>query len=118
MPSPPDSTLTDTTARHLGKGSDGAIVTDAEDEARFLTAYTNGTLFNPYFLSILWKGNPGGCGGSLVYLGSGSGNGFKSDVVYAIDGTRVTVLLLNGVRPGGSGFARSAAAAQSLYCAA
>ena len=111
-------TLTDTTARHLGKGADGAIVTDAKDEARFLTAYTNGTLFDPQFLNELWAGNPSGCGDPLVYLGSGSGDGFKSDVVYAIDGTRVTVLLLNGVTPNGSGFARSAAAANSLYCAA
>jgi CubicO group peptidase (beta-lactamase class C family) len=113
-----NGTLTDTTAWHLGKGADGAIVTDAKDEARFLTAYTNGTLFNPYFLSILWRGNPSGCSGPLVYLGSGAGNGFKSDVVYATDGSRVTVLLLNGITPGESGFARSAAAANSLYCAA
>ena len=42
-----NGTLTDTTAWHLGKGADGAIVTDAKDEARFLTAFTNGTLFDP-----------------------------------------------------------------------
>jgi hypothetical protein len=42
---------------------DGAIVTDAKHEARFLTAYTNGTLLKPYFLSILWRGNPSGCSG-------------------------------------------------------
>ena len=39
-----NGTLTDTTARHFGKGADGAIVTDATDEATFLTALTNGTL--------------------------------------------------------------------------
>ena len=110
--------LTDKTAEHPGKGADGAIVTDAKDEARFLTAYSNGTLFDPQFLNELSAGNPSGCGAPLVYLGSGAGNGFKSDVVYAIDGSRVAVLLLNGVTAGGSGFARSAAAAQSLYCAA
>jgi CubicO group peptidase (beta-lactamase class C family) len=114
-----NGTLTDTTAWHLGKGVDGAIVTDAKDEARFLTAYANGTLFDPQFLTELgWVGNPSGCGRPLVYLGSGAGNGFKSDVVYAIDGSRVTVLLLNGITPGESGFAHSAAAAGSLYCAA
>ena len=104
--------LTDKTAEHPGKGADGAIVTDAKDEARFLTAYSNGTLFDRQFLDELWAGHPSGCGAPLVYLGSGAGDGFKSDVVYAIDGSRVTVLLLNGVTPGGSGFARSAAAAQ------
>ena len=112
-----DGTVTDTTAWHLGKGADGAIVTDAKDEAKFLSAFTNGTLFDPQLLRNLWAGNPSGCGDPLVYLGSGAGNGFKSDVVYAVDGSRVAVLLLNGVRPGGTGFARSAAAAGSLYCA-
>ena len=42
-----DGSLTDTTAWHVGKGADGAIVTDAADEARFLTAFTNGTLLDP-----------------------------------------------------------------------
>ena len=61
-----NGTITDTTARHPGKGADGAIVTDAKDEARFLTAYTNGTLFDPQFLHELgWVGNPSGCGAPL-----------------------------------------------------
>ena len=110
--------VTDTTAWHARKGADGAIVTDAEDEARFLKALTNGKLVEPQILSLLWKGNPSGCGGPLVYAGSGAGDGFKSDVVYAVDGSRVAVLLLNGRRPGETGFARSATAANSLYCAA
>ena len=108
--------LTDTTARHFGKGADGAIVTDAKDEARFLTAFTNGTLFDPNFLGNLGAGGPSGCGGPFVHIGSGAGDGFKSDVVYAVDGSRVAVLLLNG-RSGEAAFARSAAAASSLYCA-
>jgi len=110
-------TLTDTTAWHLGKGADGAIVTDAKDEARFLTAFTNGTLLDPNILGELGTGDPSGCSGPLVHIGSGAGDGFKSDVVYAVDGSRVAVLLLNGVRPGETRFARSAAAAGSLYCA-
>jgi D-alanyl-D-alanine carboxypeptidase len=110
-------TITDTTAWHLGKGADGAIVTDAKDEARFLTGFTSGKLLDPAFLGELGTGDPSGCGGPSVHSGSGAGDGFKSDVVCAIDGSRVAVLLLNGVRAGHTGFARSAAAAGSLYCA-
>jgi D-alanyl-D-alanine carboxypeptidase len=111
-------TLTDTTARHFGKGADGAIVTDATDEATFLTALTNGTLLDPTILPEIGSGDPSGCGGPLVHSGSGAGDGFKSDVVYAADGRRVAVLLLNGRMPGETGFARAAAAANGLYCAA
>jgi D-alanyl-D-alanine carboxypeptidase len=113
-----DGTLTDTTAWHLGKGADGAIVTDAKDEASFLTALTDGTLLDSSILGELGAGDPSGCGGPHVHIGSGAGNGFKSDVVYSVDGSRVAVLLLNGRTPGETGFARSAAAANSLYCAA
>ena len=111
-----NGTLTDATAWHLGKGADGAIVTDAKDEARFLTALTNGTLLQPDILGELGTGDPSGCNGPLTHAGSGAGDGFKSDVVYAVDGSRVAVLLLNGTR-GETGFARSGAAAASLYCA-
>jgi D-alanyl-D-alanine carboxypeptidase len=111
-----NGTLTDTTAWHLGKGADGAIVTNATDEAGFLTALTDGTLLHPDVLGELGAGDPSGCGGAFVHSGSGAGNGFKSDVVYAVDGSRVAVLLLNGTR-GATGFARSAAAANNLYCA-
>jgi D-alanyl-D-alanine carboxypeptidase len=113
-----DGTLTDTTAKHFGKGADGAIVTDAADEARFLTALTNGTLLHPSILGEIGAGDPSGCGGPPVHIGSGAGDGFKSDVVYAVDGSRVAVLLLNGRTPGQTGYARAAAAANDLYCAA
>jgi D-alanyl-D-alanine carboxypeptidase len=112
-----DGTLTDTTAWHPGKGADGAIVTDATDEARFLTAFTDGTLLDSSVLRETGAGDPSGCSGPLVHIGSGAGNGFKSDVVYAVDGSRVAVLLLNGKTPGETGYARAAAAANSLYCA-
>ena len=59
--------LADTTAWHLGKGADGAIVTDANDEATFLTALTNGTLLHPSALYELGAGDPSGCGGPLVH---------------------------------------------------
>lgn len=111
-----NGTLTDMTSRHLGKGADGAIVTDAADEARFLTAYSTGKLFAPPLLRELWRGSPSGCGGTEVYAGTGAGDGFLSNVVWAVDRSRVAVLLLNGRRPGETGFARSAAAATNLYC--
>jgi D-alanyl-D-alanine carboxypeptidase len=111
-----NGTLTDTTARHFGKGADGAIVTDATDEATFHTALTNGTLLQTA-LYELGAGDPSGCSGPLVHTASGAGDGFKSDVVYAADGSRVAVLLLNGRTPGDNGSARLAAAAADLYCA-
>jgi len=114
-----NGTLTDTTAWHRGKGADGAIVTDAKDEAAFLTALTNGALLHPNILGELGTGDPSNCGGPSVHGDPGAGNGFTSDVVYAVDGSRVAVLLLNGVMPGETktGWARSTAAAASLYCA-
>ena len=79
---------------------------------------TNGTLLDPNILGELGAGDPSGCSGPPVHSGSGAGNGFKTDVVYAVDGSRVAVLLLNGITPGETGYARAAAAASSLYCAA
>jgi D-alanyl-D-alanine carboxypeptidase len=113
-----DGTLTDTTARHPGKGADGAIVTDAEDEASFLTALSNGTLVDRSVRGEIGAGARSGCSGPRVHLGSGAGDWFESDVVYAIDGSRVAVLFLNGRTPGETGFARAAAAVNNLYCAA
>ena len=112
-----NGTLTDKTAWHLGKGADGAIVTDAKDEATFLTALANGTLLHPGALYELGPGDPSSCGGPPVHDVSGAGDGFISDVFYAADGSRVAVLLLNGRTSGETGSARSAAAAASLYCA-
>jgi len=114
-----DGTLTDTTAWHYGKGADGAIVTDAEDEATFLTALTDGTLLDASTLGELGEGDRSGCGGPSVHGDPGAGEGFESNVVYAADGSRVAVLLLNGVTPGETrtGWARSTSAAASLYCA-
>jgi hypothetical protein len=112
-----DGTVTDTTASHYGKGADGAIVTDAEDEARFLTALTDGTLLHPSSVGELGAGDPSGCGGPPVHGDSAAGDGFKSDVLYAVNGTRVAVLLLNGKTHGQTVYARAAAAVNDLYCA-
>jgi D-alanyl-D-alanine carboxypeptidase len=112
-----DGTVTDATDWHYGKGADGAIVTNAEDEARFLTALTDGTLLHPTSLGELGAGDPSGCGGPPVHGDPAAGDGFKSDVLYAVDGSRVAVLLLNGKTPGETGYARAAAAVNDLYCA-
>jgi hypothetical protein len=79
---------------------------------------TDGTLLNRSILGEIGAGDPSGCSGPPVHLGSGAGDGFKSEVVYAVDGSRVAVLLLNGRTSGDTEFARAAAAANSLYCAA
>jgi CubicO group peptidase (beta-lactamase class C family) len=113
-----DGSLNDTTAWHFAKGADGAIVTDATDEGRFLTAFTDGTLLGPGVIYETGTGDPSGCGGPNVHIGSGSGDGFKSEVVYAVDGSAVAVLLLNGRRAGEAGDARAGTAVQKLYCAA
>ena len=112
-----DGTVTDTTAWHYGKGADGAIVTDATDEGRFLAALTNGMLLSPSILGELGPGDPSGCGAPPVHGDPGAGDGFKSDVVYAVDGSRIAVLLLNGKTPGETGYARAAEAVSDLYCA-
>jgi hypothetical protein len=66
-----------------------SISAKAKDEAKFLTAFTNGALFDRNFLGA---GEPSGCSGPLVYVGNGAGDSFKSDVVYAVDDRRVAVL--------------------------
>lgn len=112
-----DGTVTDATAWHYGKGADGAIVTDAQEEARFLTGLTDGTLLPPSVLGELGPGDPSGCGGPPVHGDPAAGDGFRSHVIYAADGSRAAVLLLNGNAPGETGNARAAAAVTDLYCA-
>jgi D-alanyl-D-alanine carboxypeptidase len=105
--------LVDQTAIHPGKFADGAIVTDAQDEATFLRAAMNGTLF----AKAGWLGLYGtaagatGCGGP-AYMGEGSGNGYHSYVLYDDTGDHIAVLLLN------RDSVNAAAAAQRLYCGA
>jgi D-alanyl-D-alanine carboxypeptidase len=112
-----DGTLADTTARHRGKGADGAIVTNAKDWATFLTALTDGTLLHSNSLSELGTGDPSSCGGPSVRSDNGAGDGFASDFVSAVDGSRLAVLLLNEGTPSKSEFTRAAAAVAGLYCA-
>jgi D-alanyl-D-alanine carboxypeptidase len=105
--------LVDQTAIHPGKFADGAIVTDAQDEATFLRAAMNGTLFDKAGWLDLYGAAAGsnGCG-SPAYSGEGAGNGYHSYVLYDNTGNHVAVLLLNRDR------GNAAAAAQRLYCSA
>jgi D-alanyl-D-alanine carboxypeptidase len=102
--------LLDTTAMHSGKFADGAIVTNAKEEAAFLRAAMDGTLFRRQWWTDLY-GAPGqriGCG--LAYTGEGAGDGYRSYVVFSARGDRIAVLLLNGNRAIGP------SAVRRLYC--
>ena len=118
----PDGPLMDMTAAHAGIGAEGAVVSNAEDTARFLVALMQGKLLGPEQLELMktsgfWSGgDPTGCGG-VAYGHSGGGAGFKTNVWVSGDGRRVAVLLLNG-RGDAAADARAGAAMTRLYCAA
>jgi D-alanyl-D-alanine carboxypeptidase len=105
--------LVDTTAMHPAKFSDGAIVTNARDEATFLHAAMDGTLF-PKARWLGLYGSPAGATGcgAPAYAGTGTGDGYRSHVWFDETGERVAVLLLNQNR------GDAAAAALRLFCAA
>ena len=98
---------------HPGKFADGAIVTDAQDEATFLDALMNGKLINKQLWIDLYgaPANPTGCA-APAYAGTGAGDAYRSYVWYAGTGGRIVVLLLN------ENVGNGAPAALRLYCAA
>ena len=110
------------TAAHAGIGAEGAVVSNAEDTARFLVALMQGKLLGPEQLELMktsgfWSGgDPTGCGG-VAYGHSGGGAAFKTNVWVSGDGRRVAVLLLNG-RGDAAADVRAGAAMTRLYCAA
>lgn len=117
-----DGSLTEATAITFGKGADGAIVTDATDEAIFLKALVDGTLGIRQQVLDFWGAsgrNGPGCPGD-AFLGVGAGAASRSYVYYDHTGTRVAVLLLNGFREttAALGDKEAEAAARSLYCGA
>jgi D-alanyl-D-alanine carboxypeptidase len=104
--------LADMTASHPGKFSDGAIVTDARDEATFLQALIAGKLFDLSRWHELY-GTPASLTCSThAWAGDGAGNGYRSFVWYDDAGGRVAVLLVNSAE------GNAAPAARKLYCAA
>ena len=118
----PGGPLADMTAAHAGIGAEGAVVSNAEDTARFLIALMQGKLLGPEQLELMktsgfWSGgDPTGCGG-VAYGHSGGGAAFKTNVWVSGDGRRVAVLLLNG-RGDAAADLRAGAAMTHLYCAA
>ncbi|MGZ8782612.1 MAG: serine hydrolase domain-containing protein [Gaiellaceae bacterium] len=117
----PDGGLTDMTAAHAGIGAEGAVVSNAEDTARFLVSLMQGKLLGPEQLALMkqggfWSGGvPTGCG-EVAFGHSGAGAAFKTDVWVSGDGERVAVLLLNG-RGDAAADARAGATMNRLYCA-
>lgn len=115
----------DATDRHPAIGAGGGIVSNAEETATFLRSLMQGKLLGSRELAgmrgpNLWLGGERtGCAGP-AYGWSGAGDGYKTNVWVAGDGSRVAVLLLNArvVDDGqayGDGLAGAALA--RLYCA-
>jgi D-alanyl-D-alanine carboxypeptidase len=105
--------LVDTTTMHPGKFSDGAIVTNAQDEAAFLRGAMRGALFDKASWVDLYGLPATTTCGSLSYAGEGAGDGYRSYVWFDTTGDHVAVLLVNRNRAD-----HAAAAARSLYCGA
>jgi D-alanyl-D-alanine carboxypeptidase len=104
--------VADMTASHAGKFSDGAIVTDARDEATFLRALIAGKLFDISRWHELYGTPASQTCATYAWEGDGAGNGYRSFVWYDDAGSRVAVLLVNSAE------GHAAPAAQRLYCAA
>jgi D-alanyl-D-alanine carboxypeptidase len=107
-----DGRLVDKTSIHPGKFADGAIVTTAPDEATFVRAAMNGTLFERKLWVDLYGTPSNKICGSRTYIGEGAGNGYHGYVWYDTTGNHIAILLFNADRLNGT------AAVRSLYCAA
>jgi D-alanyl-D-alanine carboxypeptidase len=104
----------------FGMGADGGIVTDAAEEATFITALLDDQLGVRRQLLDFWGargGNGRGCPGN-AFLGIGSNDAGSSYVYADHTGTHVAVLLLNGSRERtrAPGDQMAEAAARRLYC--
>ena len=117
----PNGTLTDTTASTFGKGADGAIVTDAADEATFVRASVDNKLHIRQALLMFYgtiAGNQAACPGNAFH-GVGAGAASWAYVYYNASASRIAVLLLNGSLASSANKTsepKAAAAAASLYC--
>jgi D-alanyl-D-alanine carboxypeptidase len=120
--------LVDATRLDMGglEGS-GGIVSDARDEARFLTALMQGKIVSPTLVAELQTPSEVtsyGFGtavsimcGDTVFTHGGATRATMAEVAVNRDGSRVTVLLLNGRTWNSSGDTQPEQALQSLYCA-
>jgi CubicO group peptidase (beta-lactamase class C family) len=116
-----DGSLTEATAFTVGKGADGAIVTDAADEAAFPKALLDNRLgIRQQVLDFFGASgsNGPGCPGD-PFIGTGAGAASRSYVYYDHTGSHIAVLLLNGFRERTAVTAdpKAEAAARRLYCA-
>ena len=110
-------------------GAEGGIVSNAQDEARFLVALMQGRILSKPFLKqletpsaasgtyALGTGVNETCAGT-AYAHNGGGYGWASSVAVSGDGKRVAVLLLNGRATNDSVDASNATALLELFCAA
>jgi D-alanyl-D-alanine carboxypeptidase len=118
-----DGGWTDVTDDHFGKGADGGIVSDAADTATFLTHLMRGDILQRRQLTALqgdafWiGGSDSDCAGT-VFDAVGAGDGYRAHILVNRDGTRATVLLLNGRTSTAPVDETAASAALQLYCAA
>jgi D-alanyl-D-alanine carboxypeptidase len=111
---------TDATATHYGKGADGGIVADAADVGTFLRSLMNGDLLDADHIAqmqqrLFGDGMDGGCG-DAAYDAIGTGDAYRTYVNVNADGSRVTVLLLNGRIVPGDVTDAAADASRALYC--
>jgi D-alanyl-D-alanine carboxypeptidase len=116
-----NGTLTDTTAWTFGKGADGAIVTDAADEATFLRATVDNQLHirQAFLLFYGWTGGKQARCPGHAFQGVGAGAASWAYAYYNAPASRIAVLLLNGRLASSAGKTtepKAAAAAASLYC--
>jgi D-alanyl-D-alanine carboxypeptidase len=112
--------LVDVTARHWGKGADGALVSNAEDEATFLKAMMNDELgIRQQVLAFFGAAaSDETCPGN-AYSGTGAGDGYRTYVYYDHTGDRIAVLMLNGHRETtAASEPRADVAIRRLFCAA
>jgi D-alanyl-D-alanine carboxypeptidase len=103
-----NGTLTDATGWTQGLAANGAILSDAADEAHFLQALMRGQILKPTQLTALKTPyldgyglgiavQQDGCGASgTAYGHNGSGDGYMSSVQVSPNGSRVAVVLING----------------------
>lgn len=116
-------------ATHLDMGGlsgSGGIVSDVRDEATFLTALMQGKILSRPMLSQLQTAGLGNYGfgtgvmpmcGDTVYNHGGATRATMTQVAVDGDGSRVTVLLLNGRTWNSWGDNEPQQALQTLYCA-
>jgi len=118
-----------TNAAAGGLGAEGGIVTNAQDEARFLVALVQGRIVPRAMVVQMLRGssaNPSyglGTGVETTCAGktlthNGGGPAWSSSVAVSSDGSRAAVLLLNGRTSDSSGDGRYTAALLKLFCAA